>query len=291
MTATKARKSKKTVKAKSNDTVLSMYLKDISRIPILSREEEQKTARAAAAGNKAARDKLLSANLRFVVCMAKKYQGLGFPLEDLISEGNIGLTNAAARFDAEKGCRFISYAVWWIRQSILSAICEKSRAIRLPLTRTTELIHIEQARKIIQTQHTPEAEVQEIAAFLDMEEDYINDLLNISREMVSLEKPVSTGSESSIGEFLEATQYAAPDQIAEQNGLEDDIESLLNTLDEREAFIIRTRYGIGDHPVMSLQEIGEHLNISKERVRQIEQKALNRLQNPIRKEKLKMYVA
>ena len=291
MTATKGRKSKKTVKSSSENSILSMYLREISRIPLLSREEEEKAARAAAEGNQAARDMLLQANLRFVVSMAKKYQGLGFPLEDLISEGNIGLTNAVDRFDVNKGCRLISYAVWWIRQSILSAICDKSRLIRLPMTRTAELVHIEQARKLIQNQNSPEAEVHEIAAFLEMEEDHIFKLLNLSKEAISLEKPISIGSDSLLGDFIEASQYAAPDQIVEQSGLEDDIESILNTLDKREAFIIRTRYGIGNYPVLSLQEIGKKLNISKERVRQIEQKALNRLQNPLRTEKLRMYVA
>ena len=291
MTATKRRKSKKSVGANSDDNVLSMYLNEISHIPLLSREEEEKAAREAAAGNKAAREKLLKSNLRFVVCMAKKYQGLGFPLEDLISEGNIGLTNAVDRFNIDKGCRLISYAVWWIRQSILSAICEKSRLIRLPLTRTTDLVHIEQARKMIQNQQSTEAEIHEIASFLNMDEEHITELINISKDAISLEKPVTANGESQLGDFIEASQYAAPDQIAEQSGLEDDIENILSTLDKREAFVIRNRYGIGNHPVMSLQEIGEKLNLSKERVRQIEQKALNRLQNPARTEKLKVYVA
>ena len=148
-------------KSEKFDGNLAIYLKEINSIPMLSREEEEKTARAAAAGDKAARAKLINVNLRFVVNVAKKYQGLGLPLEDLISEGNVGLVNAADRFDVEKGYHFISYAVWWIRQAIMSALCEKSRMIRLPVNRAADLVKIEKARKMVEKQLSPEEEIKE----------------------------------------------------------------------------------------------------------------------------------
>ena len=146
-------------KSGGDDNILSMYLREINQVPLLSPEEEQKTAREAAGGDRAARERLVKANLRFVVNVAKKYQGQGLPLSDLISEGNIGILSAIDRFDAEKGYHFISYAVWWIRQGILKAICEKSRMIRLPLNRANELVQIDKARKLVQDGHSTEAEI------------------------------------------------------------------------------------------------------------------------------------
>ena len=160
------------------DNTLVIFLNEINRIPILSREEEKQTARDAAAGNKAAREKLINANLRFVVSIAKKYQGLGLSLEDLIAEGNIGLVNAVDRFDVGKNYRFISYAVWWIRQAILSALCEKSRMIRLPSNRAAELVKIEQARKLIKKQISYEQEIEEIAQMLNMKEKHISTIIS-----------------------------------------------------------------------------------------------------------------
>ena len=273
---------------KKEGTVLSMYLKEISGIPLLSREEE---AAITDVSNKAAREKLLKSNLRFVINIAKKYRGLGLPLEDLISEGNIGLTKAVDRFEADKGWRFISYAVWWIRRTIFSAICEKSRLIRLPHSRVIELIQIEKARKLAQNQQSFEEEMQEISRLLDMKKEHILELLNISKEMISLEEPVSYDDDTLLVDFVEDRQYESPEQTAIQNILKSEIESVLDTLEENEAYIIRYHYGLGGRPALSLKEIGEKLNLSKERVRQIEIKALSRLQNPARKEKLNFFVA
>jgi len=153
-------------KRKRTEDNLAIYLRELSRIPMLNREEEESVARAAAAGNKAARERLISANLRFVITIAKKYQGLGMPLDDLISEGNVGLINAADRFDVEKGYHFISYAVWWIRQAIMSALCDKVRMIRLPVNRASDLIKIEKAGKFIEQQRTQSEEIDEIADLL-----------------------------------------------------------------------------------------------------------------------------
>jgi len=287
----KKNREKRRESSLSEGNNLAFFLTEINCIPLLSREEEEVTAYAAAAGNKAAREKLVNSNLRFVVNIAKKYQGLGLPLEDLIAEGNIGLVNAVDRFDIEKNCRFISYAVWWIRQSILSALCEKSRMIRLPVNRAAELVRIEKARKIVESRNTAEQEINEIAHLLDMEKDHVTDLINISREMLSLDNPVSKYQNLPLMDLLEDSQYIPPDKAAEQSVMEDDIENVLNTLDADEAEIIRCHYGLGCRPQMSLKEIGVKYNLSKERIRQIEEKAITRLQNPLRTSKLQMYVA
>jgi RNA polymerase primary sigma factor len=276
----------------TDENILSMYLKEINRIPLLTRDEEESIARAAAEGSQAARDKLVNSNLRFVVNVAKKYQGQGLPLSDLISEGNIGLLNAIERYDVEKGYHFISYAVWWIRQAILKAICEKSRMIRLPLNRANELVQIEKARKIVQADNNSEAEITEIARLLDMDSVQVSELINISRDLVSLENPIYTDKDSSIlGDFIEDENYAAPDEHAVKATLQNDIEMVLSTLNQKEAAIIRFRFGLGNSIPMSLKEIGDRFNLTKERIRQIEKKALKRLQHPSRQRFLECYVA
>jgi len=270
---------------------LSIYFKEINRIPMLTREQEQAVAREAASGNMAARERLVSANLRFVVSVAKKFQGLGLPLDDLISEGNIGLLNAVDRFDVDKGYHFISYAVWWIRQAIMSALYEKARMIRLPVNRATDLVKIEKARKIVNSEYSSEEEIIEIAELLDMEKDHVWDLINISRKILSLDNPVSDDGLLLLRDSIEDEQYVAPDMFAERKLLETDIEDVLDTLDEDEADIIRSHFGLGQRRPMSLKEIGVRYNLSKERIRQIEEKALSRLRNPKRMVKLQAYVA
>jgi len=278
------------VKKKKNNNNLAVYLHEINLIPMLSRDEEETTAQAVAAGNKAARDRLINANLRFVITIAKKYQGLGLSLEDLVSEGNVGLVNAADRFDVNKGYHFISYAVWWIRQAILSALCEKARMIRLPVNRAADLVKIEKAGKLIEKQLSPEEEIKEIASLLNMEKTRVADLLDISREILSLDSSFLNRGEILLMDFVEDSRYASPEKIVEQVLLRDDINTILNTLEKDEADIIRCHYGLGRQP-MSLKEIGACYNLSKERIRQIEERALTRLRNPIRADKLHAYVA
>jgi RNA polymerase primary sigma factor len=276
----------------TEENILAMYLKEINRIPLLTREEEDTAARDAAKGNRIARDKLVNSNLRFVVNVAKKYQGQGLPLSDLISEGNIGLLNAIERYDVDKGYHFISYAVWWIRQAILKAICEKSRMIRLPLNRANELVQIEKARKLVRTDNNTDSEITEVARLLDMDASQVSDLINISRDLVSLENPIYTDRDSSIlGDFIEDENYTTPDDHAVKVTLQDDIETVLSTLNKKEADIIRFRFGLGNSVPMSLKEIGDRFNLTKERIRQIEKKALKRLQHPSRQRLLECYVA
>jgi RNA polymerase primary sigma factor len=281
--------AKKKSNAKNEENTLAIYLGEINNVPLLSREEEQSLAKEAAKGNIASRNKLVSANLRFVVNVAKKYQGQGLPLEDLISEGNVGLLNAIERFDVEKGYHFISYAVWWIKQSILKAIYEKSRMIRLPLNKVNELVQIEKARHSVQE---GESEIKEVARLLDMELCHVENLLAVSRDTLSLENPLYGDKDSStLGDFIEATKYRSPDAQAMDAALHDDIEHLLDNLDEKEADVIRFRYGLGDKIPLSLKEIGDRLNLTKERIRQIEKKAIKRLQHSSSRSVLKTYVA
>jgi len=282
-----------TVKRTSYDeNILSTYLKEINAIPLLTREEEYEYAEAAAKGDAKARDKLVKANLRFVVNVAKKYQNQGLPLMDLISEGNIGLMNAVERFDVTKGYHFISYAVWWIRQAILKAVCEKSRMIRLPLNRANELVQIDKARKVVHGNRSEESELREIAGLLNMSQDHVRDIVNISRDMVSLDSPISVDRDaSSLGDFLEDDQYEQPEDFVIEANLRSDIDEVLSSLSGKEAEVIRYRFGLNGYKAMSLKEIGDQFGLTKERIRQIEKKAIRRLQHPTRMNRLEAYVA
>jgi RNA polymerase primary sigma factor len=270
---------------------LSMYLKEINKVALLTREEEGKYARLAAKGNQMAKDKLVAANLRFVVNVAKKYQNQGMALDDLISEGNIGLINAIERFDVEKGYHFISYAVWWIRQAILKAICEKSRTIRLPLNRANELVQIEKMRKEMFSEKGQEPADRELAHRLGMKEAQVRDLLDISREMISLETPVYTDRDASVlSDFLEDPSHPSPEAQTLHGSLRDDLNQALDTLSEKESKILQLRFGLNDKQPLSLKEIGEKFHLTKERIRQIEKKALQKLQFPSEERELEAYL-
>ena len=279
--------------AMKDENVLGMYLKEINKVPLLSYEEECELAKSAQAGDKAARDKLVNSNLRFVVNVAKKYQNHGLDLTDLISEGNIGLLTAIEKYDVSKGYHFISYAVWWIRQSILQAICEKSRAIRLPMNRANELVQIEHARKELKGMLSEADEMREIGLMLDMDASHVREMINIAREMVSLDAPVAgaEGKDSHFGDFVEDSLYQSPELHAEEINMKEDIDEMLASLRPNEEKVIRLRYGIGGHKPMSLQEVGEECNLTKERIRQIEKRAILRMQHPSRIHRLEDYIA
>lgn len=287
-----ARARSSSYSSRDDENVLSLYLREINRIPLLTRAEEDYYARRAAKGEQDAKDMLVKANLRFVVNVAKKYQNQGLPLSDLISEGNIGLINAIERFDVDKGYHFISYAVWWIRQAILKAICEKSRMIRLPLNRANELVQIEKVRKEIQGNRGEEAEMKQIAKTLNMDPDHVADLINISRELISLETPVYAEKDSSLlGDFVEDEGYKQPEELYLEKALREDINNILQTLTDKEAEIVQFRFGLNGRSPLSLKEIGDRYNLTKERIRQIEKKALRRLQHPMRSQYLESYIA
>ncbi len=275
-----------------DENILSLYLKEINKIPLLTREEEDIIARKAVSGDKAAQDKLVKANLRFVVNVAKKYQNQGLPLDDLISEGNIGLMNAIEKYDPDKGYHFISYAVWWIRQAILKAIYEKSRMIRLPLNRANELVQIEKVKKELSKINGEDPSAEEIAFHVGISVEDVKTLLDISRDLVSLETPTfGEGDNSVLGDFLEDEYYKSPDNIAMDNLLQEDINAALDTLDSKESSILEYRFGLNGKKPLSLKEIGDKYNLTKERIRQIEKKAIQRLQHPSRTHYLDSYVA
>ena len=276
-----------------DENILAMYLKEINKVPMISHEEEVELAQKAQAGDKAAKDKLVNANLRFVVNVAKKYQNHGLDLTDLISEGNLGLLTAVDKFDVTKGYHFISYAVWWIRQSILKAICEKSRAIRLPLNRANELVQIEHARKVVGTKKTEQQEYEEIGAMLNMEPAHVRDMINISREMISLDAETndSENGHTKVADFFEDSAYDRPEEKAIEKSMHEDIDNVISTLRPNEARVIRMRYGLNGAKPMSLKEVGEECELTKERIRQIEKHAIVRLQHPTRARRLEAYVA
>lgn len=275
------------------NNILALYLKDINKIPMLSHEEQSDLADKAQKGDKKAQDKLVNANLRFVVNVAKKYQNHGLDLTDLISEGNLGLLTAVEKFDSSKGYHFISYAVWWIRQSILKAICEKSRPIRLPLNRANELVQIEHAKKVLGHKKTEQQEYEEIGKMLNMEPSHVREMINISRDMISLDAEINDGenNHAKIGDFFEDDTYDRPEEKAIDNAMKNDINNIVDSLKPNEAKIIRMRFGLNGYKPMSLKEVGEICDLTKERIRQIEKNAIVRLQHPTRSRKLEAYVA
>ena len=263
----------------SGNEVLSSYLEAIDKIPLLSYEEEYELALLAKKGDKKARDKIVSANLRFVVSIAKKYRGQGMPLEDLINEGNIGLVTAIDKYEPEKGYHFISYAVWWIRQSILKALAEQSRPVRLPLNRSNELIQITRAKNyLIHEKGISNPQPSEIAAVSGIDESVVKSLLSITKDMLSFDSPIKNSDEedSALSDFVEDKEQS-PEEKMVNNMMKGDVNKLLSTLSDKERDIIIKRYGFNDREPMSLNSIGEEYHLTKERIRQIEKSALEKL--------------
>ena len=270
---------------------LSLYLREIKEIPLLTREEEVQVAIGAKGGSKEAKDKLIVANLRFVVNVAKHYQNNSLSLSDLISEGNLGLITAVDKFDVDKGYHFISYAVWWIRQSILKAIYEKTRMIRLPLNRANELVQIEKAKKDIEKYKESEAGIEEIADYLDIDKSRVTELINASKDIVSLETPLSSENDANtISDLIKDSKGENPERVIINRKLHESIEEVLSTLSEKESKVIKYRFGLEGERPHSLQEIGDKYNLTKERIRQIEKKAISRLRHPTRRRRLESYV-
>ena len=270
---------------KTNADVLATYFKEINQIPLLSKSEEKSLARRAVSGDPLAREKLIQANLRFVVKVAKKFRARGLPFEDLISEGNIGLMTAVQHFDPEKGYHFVSYAVWWIRQSILKAIAEKSRLIRLPIHKVQELLQIAKVREDLRDErYHLRSEVEMIAQRLHCDCGRVVELLDISRELLSLETPRFSENDefSPLGDFVEDRGGSQPEELLLKGSLRDDIKGMLGSLPRRESEVLQCRFGLNDEAPMTLKELGSRYKLTKERIRQIEQKALKRLKLPSR---------
>ncbi|MBR4322948.1 RNA polymerase sigma factor RpoD/SigA [Treponema sp.] len=277
---------------KYNDETMDAYLKDLNRIPLLTGEEEKELAIKAAAGSKAAKNKLVNANLRFVVAIAKTYQNRGFELMDLISEGNIGLMAAVDHFDVSKGYKFISYAVWWIRQSIQKALSDRSRAIRLPSNKVNELYQIEKARSLVEGDKAEEEQTREIAKILGMKTSYVRDLLNFNRDMISLDAPIDAENGGAVfGDTFRDEINPTPEQEALTSALKQDVDGALKTLKPKAERVLRMRYGLSGYKPMSLKEIGDECGLTKERIRQIEKSAVQTLQSPSRRRRLEAYVA
>lgn len=261
---------------------LDQYLKEISQYPLIDREEEARLARGIRAGDPEALEKLVRSNLRFVVSVAKKYQNQGVLLSDLINEGNLGLIRAAHRFDESKGIKFISYAVWWIRQAILQALAEQSRIVRVPLNRAGALHRIGRRSSSLLQELGREPTVEEVARELDIPQDEVERTLAISQSHLSLDAPLIPGEDARLLDYLPDHFSPGPDDEAYEQALRDTVEEALSSLTEREAKVLRLYYGLDDQEPMTLEQIGELLSITRERVRQIKEKGLKRLRHATR---------
>ncbi len=269
---------------------LDQYLRDISVYPLISREEEAELARRIRVGDQEALDKLVRSNLRFVVSVAKKYQNQGVSLSDLINEGNLGLIRAAHKFDETKGIKFISYAVWWIRQAILQALAEQSRIVRVPLNRAGTLHRIGKRANTLLQELGREATHAEIAEGMDITEEEVAKTMSISQVHLSLDAPLTPGEDNRLLDYLADTVNPTPDEQTFDKALTEAIEDSLGSLKEREAKILRLYFGIDETEPMTLEEIGTLLGITRERVRQIKEKALSRLRHVSRAKSLESFL-
>ncbi len=261
---------------------LDQYLKEISQYPLIDKAEEARLAKGIKRGEEEALDKLVRSNLRFVVSVAKKYQNQGVPLSDLINEGNLGLIRAAHKFDETKGIKFISYAVWWIRQAILQALAEQSRIVRVPLIRAGALHRIGRRSSALLQEFGREPTVEEIADDLDITQQEVERTLAISQSHLSLDAPITPGEDHRLLDYLPDQYATGPEDEAYDHALKDSVENALSSLKEREAKILRLYFGLDDQQPMTLEEIGALMGITRERVRQIKQKALIRLRHASR---------
>ena len=269
---------------------LDQYLKEISGYPLIDREEEVRLAQHIRKGDAEGLDKLVRSNLRFVVSVAKKYQNQGVPLSDLINEGNLGLIRAAHKFDETKGIKFISYAVWWIRQAVLQALAEQSRIVRVPLNRAGALHRIGRRSSTLLQELGREPTVEEIATDLDISQEEVERTLSISQSSLSLDAPIAPNEDNRLLDYLPDQYSPGPEDEAYQHALENTIEEALATLKEREAKIIGLYFGLDDQEPMTLEEIGSLLGVTRERVRQIKEKALLRLRHASRARFLETFI-
>lgn len=272
------------------DLSVDKYLQEISKEDLLSTEEEVELARRIKNDDEKALEKLIKGNLRFVVSVAKQYQNQGLSLPDLINEGNLGLIKAAKRFDETRGFKFISYAVWWIRQSILQALAEQARIVRLPLNKIGSISKINKALTELEQQHEREPSLQEISRVLKLAPEEIKEALRHTNKPLSMDAPLNEEDEDSMYDVMENNDNPPPDDNLMHESLYKEIERTLSSLTEREATIIKLYYGLGNKHPFTLEEIGEKINLTRERVRQIKEKAIKRLKHTTRNKILKSYL-
>ncbi len=269
---------------------LEKYLQEIGREELITAEEEVRLARRIKEGDQVALDRLTKANLRFVVSVAKQYQNQGLSLPDLINEGNLGLIKAAKRFDETRGFKFISYAVWWIRQSILQALAEQSRIVRLPLNQVGSLNKISKAYSKLEQEFEREPSPDELAKILDIPTEKIADTMRVSGKHVSMDAPFVQGEDNSLIDVLENQDSPRADGMLMNESLQKEIDRSLSTLTEREREVIKLFFGIGMQHGLTLEEIGAKFDLTRERVRQIKEKAIRRLRHKSRSRLLKAYL-
>ena len=272
------------------DDPVKMYLKEIGKVPLLSNNEENELAQRITDGDTTARKRLTEANLRLVVSIAKKYVGRGMPFLDLIQEGNLGLIKAVEKFDPTKGYKFSTYATWWIKQAITRAISDKSRIIRLPV-HMAETINrlIRESRRMLQDLGR-EPTTEELAKELNMPHDKVREIMKIAQEPVSLETPIGGEDESHLEDFIPDEEAPAPAEAASYMLLRDQLNDVIDTLLPREARVLKLRFGLEDGRARTLEEVGQEFDVTRERIRQIEAKALRKLRHPSRSKKLKDYL-
>ena len=269
---------------------LDKYLQEIGRVDLITADEEVELAQRIKAGDVAALEKLTKANLRFVVSVAKQYQNQGLTLPDLINEGNLGLIKAAQRFDETRGFKFISYAVWWIRQSILQALAEQSRIVRLPLNKIGSINKINKMYAYLEQAHERVPSAEEIARELDMSVSDVKESMKNSGRHISMDAPLVEGEDSNLYDVLRSGESPNPDKELMHESLKTEIERALKNLTPREADVIRLYFGLGENYPMTLEEIGETFELTRERVRQIKEKAIRRLKHTSRSKILKTYL-
>ena len=271
---------------------LDKYLQEIGRVDLITAEEEVELAQRIKAGDKAALEKLTKANLRFVVSVSKQYQNQGLSLPDLINEGNLGLIKAAQRFDETRGFKFISYAVWWIRQSILQALAEQSRIVRLPLNKIGSINKINKAYSTLEQRFERPPSAQELADLLEIPVEEVKQSLQNSGRHLSMDAPLKDGDESSSNMYdvLQSSESPSPEKDLMHESLRKEIERSLKTLTQREADVIRLYFGLNGKNALTLEEIGERFDLTRERVRQIKEKAIRRLKHTSRSKLLKAYL-
>ena len=282
--------AKTTRRYRDEDRSLDLYLREIGETPLINAAEEVELAKRIRKGDHKALEKLTKANLRFVVSVAKQYQNQGLSLADLINEGNIGLIKAAKRFDETRGFKFISYAVWWIRQSILQALAEQSRIVRLPLNRVGALNKIGKAFSTLEQEFEREPSASELAEELDMSLFEVSDTLKISGRHLSMDAPFAQGEDNRLLDVIQDQRQPSPDHQLMEESLTVEVRRALNTLSEREAQVIRLSFGLDQEHSLTLEEIGGKFNLTRERIRQIKEKAIRRLRYASRSKALRAYL-